>query len=764
MKDEKDVKVTETENLGKPPESSEDSDNPGSEKEKNTTEIPVEETTPVSDTTSEIATDQNSEVLGSSDIPDEKESEIPSDDVKGTESRKEPISETSEEVAEEKDEASVESDTTGGPLNSQSTINTDTEAEPLKDQESEKPSAPDSEVEEESSESAKVKSEVSTKEPEKAESEDVESKEAPEDHPEEGDEHTEHEEEIDYSTMDKEQLVAAIIELSKSDDILRSYRHLNEMLPHFEEIRKKEREEALDKFLKEGGEEADFDMGHDELTDRFEANERLIRDKRNKFIRERESQKESNYEKKLDVLERMREFVDSEETNISFDKFKELQEEWRAIGPVPQIHNRTLWANYHALMDRFYDNRSIYFELKELDRKKNLTQKLELCERAEKLADVEVLKDAIKDLNELHEEFKHIGPVPKEEQEPLWQRFKAASDAVYARRKAFVATLKVELEANLEKKLEFCEKATEFLSFDSDRIKEWNQKTKEILELQKKWENIGGIPRAKAKETNKKFWGAFKGFFNNKNQFFRKLDAEREGNLEKKRKLVEKANEIKESEDWLTTMEEFKKLQREWKEIGPVPQKMREKIFAEFKKAGDHFFDRKRANSDSQEADFHENLKKKEAICENIEKETGSKESSIEQLKEFEREFNELGFVPRKSIKAIKNRFKESVDKYIEGIPGLNEQQKEELILKDEIRQMQEGPNAERTMNRKQQEIRRKISGLENDIALWKNNLEFFAASKTADKLREEFEAKIDKASDDLNQLKKQLRLLRKAQ
>ncbi len=343
-----------------------------------------------------------------------------------------------------------------------------------------------------------------------------------------------HEEEVDYSHYSKSELVEEIKKISHDENILLTDKKAQAMLPVFEEIYTTEKNAALEKFISEGGVEADFDYKNDELTDRFRANFQLIHDRKVQYIRERESSKEDNYKKKLEVLEKLRLFVDSEETNISFEHFKNLQNEWKAIGQIPSTHVKTLWANYNALVDRFYDNRSIYYELKELDRRKNLESKLELCERAEKLNNVENLKDAIQELNELHDEFKHFGPVPQDKQEEVWNRFKAASDAIYHKRKEYVEQLKGSLTENLAKKAELVDAINEFASFTTDRIKLWNSKTGEIIDLQKKWEAVGGLPRAKAKEVNKAFWSAFKQFFHNKGEFFKQLDAQREDNLQKK--------------------------------------------------------------------------------------------------------------------------------------------------------------------------------------------------------------------------------------
>ncbi|MBL6448933.1 DUF349 domain-containing protein [Fulvivirga sp. 29W222] len=578
------------------------------------------------------------------------------------------------------------------------------------------------------------------------------------------DEHDDDEDEhIDYSEYSKEELVELIKALAKDDNVQKADRVLREIKPLFDEIRETERKEALDKFVADGGEEVDFEFKYDELTNRFDANYKLIKDRKSTYVKEKEHQKEANLKKKQEILEKLREFVDSEETNISFNAFKDLQNEWKNIGPIPGAHAKTLWANYNALVDRFYDNRSIYFELKELDRKKNLESKLELCDRAEKLASHENLKEAIKELNELHNEFKHIGPVPQEEQEALWQRFKTASDEIYARRKEFVEQLKSELEDNLKVKEQLAEEVQPFTEFDSDRIKEWNHKTKEILEIQKKWEAVGGLPRAKAKAVNKKFWGTFKTFFNNKSAFFKKLDAQREGNLDKKKELVQRALEIKDSTDWQKTAEEFKKLQRQWKEIGPVPEKHRESVYKEFKEAADYFFNNKRSKNSEVEKEFEENLKKKEEVCDKIEQLAKDNPEDIEQLRDLQDEYLDIGFVPRNSISKIKSRYSEVVDKFINNIEGISNEDRQAIRIENQVNKILSGPNADQKIYRKEQAIKKQISKVEHDISLWKNNLEFFADSKTADKLKDEFSQKIKAATNELKNLKQQLRIIRTA-
>ncbi len=301
----------------------------------------------------------------------------------------------------------------------------------------------------------------------------------------------------------------------------------------------------------------------------------------------------------------------------------------------------------------------------------------------------------------------------------------------------------------------------EFASFQSDRIKEWNQKTKDILEIQKRWEAVGGLPRAKAKDANKKFWSAFKTFFNNKNLFFKKLDEEREHNLQLKNELVKKALELKDNQDWDRTSSELKTLQQKWKDIGPVPEKFREKVFKEFKEACDFFFEQRRTQQGKVENEQVENLRQKEQVCEALESHAANGTATPDILHTLQDQFNDLGFVPRKDIATIRNRYHEAVDKFIQTISGLNEDEKSKLTLETQISELRNDPMADRKIFQKEQAIRKRISKVENDISLWRNNLEFFSRSSNAESVRVEFNEKIKEATEHLKQLKDQLKLLK---
>jgi hypothetical protein len=581
--------------------------------------------------------------------------------------------------------------------------------------------------------------------------------------PLEGEEQVIEEEEqvaIDLSGLTKVQLLDLFKEKLAQGIALKLDKIVHEIKVVYDELTQKEREEALQLYLAEGGLADDFDFRGSEIDQEFSLLFTNFRNQLNSLRKETERQKEKNLLAKTELLNKLRELVDGEETTLSMAAVKAIQETWKTIGPVPLAQSKNLWASFNALMDRFYDNRSIYFELKELDRKKNLEGKLELCEKAEALKDVTDLKEAIRQLNELHEEFKHLGPVPREEQEQIWQRFKAASDVIYDRRKEFFDGQKEVVKKNLIEKEALIVLLTPFGEYKADRIKDWNTKTKEILEIQKSWEKIGAIPKEAGKDVNKAFWSLFKQFFHNKNLFFKELDEVRATNQKKAEELIAQAEELQSNTNWQATANQLVKLQQEWKKLGPTPEKNRDSLYKRFKAACDAFFENRRNSSKESSSEYDANLTKKQAIISRIIELTKGEDLEEAQLSSLVSEFNAIGFVPRKNIKEIQARFKEAVDGYLEKL-GAKGGDKDDFLFRLNLNRIQGDPNSVKTLNKKEHGIRKQITDLENSITLWRNNLEFFTASKTADKLKEQFEIKIQKAEEEIDKLKKKLSILK---
>lgn len=575
---------------------------------------------------------------------------------------------------------------------------------------------------------------------------------------EEEEEHSE--EEIDLALLSKTSLISLLKEKISSGNILKLDKLVQSIKIIFDEVIQKEKEEALVKFNNEGGSEDDFEFRLSEEDKEFNNIYFEFKSQIGSVRKETERQKEKNFTVKNELLNKLRLLVDGEETTLSMSTIKAIQDEWKSVGQVPASQNKNLWASFNALMDRFYDNRSIYFELKELDRKKNLTHKTELCEKAEGLQNIKDLKDAIKALNDLHDEFKHIGPVPRDAQEALWNRFKAASDIIYDRRKDFYDGQKEVFKKNQDEKEILIEKLKLFTEYKADRIKDWNTKTKEILEIQKSWEKIGAVPREAGKEINKTFWAAFKQFFQNKNIFFKELDEIRASNQANAEILIAKAEELRDSNDWQNAANSFMKLQQDWKVLGPTPEKSRDSLYKRFKAACDAFFENRRNSSKASNSEFESNLLQKQEVCKQIQDAAQADSHNEEILIKLIATFNEIGFVPRKNMKEMQATFKSVVDSYLEKL-NPNSSDKEDFLFRLNLNKIQSDPNSVKTLNKKEHGIRKQITDLENSVTLWKNNLDFFAASKTADKLRDQFDIKIQKAEEEIDKLKKKLSIIK---
>ena len=565
---------------------------------------------------------------------------------------------------------------------------------------------------------------------------------------------------VDFSTFSKNQLLEELKDQVKTGDFLKTDSIVTELKSFYDEIFEKEKEEALKSFTAEGGSVDDFQYRRSDEDKEFFKIFSDFKGKRALVLKEVEQSKDKNLFAKTQILDRLRDIVDGEETTDSISTIKKIQEEWKSIGPVPASQNKNVWASFNALMDRFYDNRSIYFELKELDRKKNLEGKLELCAKAEQLQEVEDLQEAIRLLNDLHEEFKYIGPVPREEQEKVWKRFKAASDAVYSRRKDFYEDQKEVFQRNLEIKEGLIKKLEEYKDFKADRIRDWNSKTKEVLDIQKQWEAVGAVPKENGKEINRAFWGLFKSFFHNKNIFFKELDDLRIANKEKAEAIIATAEAQVESTDWQSSSNILIKLQDEWKHLGPTPEKARNELYHRFKTACDTFFENRRQANKEATQEYEENLALKTAVCEKITMASKGDDLSPENLEELIKEYNAIGFVPRKSIKEIGAKFNQAVEAYIDRM-GADGVDLDDFLFRLDLNKIQADANGTRVLNKKEHGIRKQIADLENNISLWKNNLEFFASSKTADKLKGQFDEKIEKAEMEVEKLKKRLAIIR---
>ena len=467
--------------------------------------------------------------------------------------------------------------------------------------------------------------------------------------------------------------------------------------------------------------------------------------------------------KKKDIIRVLRELVNGVENKDTFNNVKDLQNAWKDIGHINNSKDKSLWTTYNALLDRFYDNRSIYFELKDLDRKKNLELKNAICEKAEKLVNNSNIMRAVSSLNELHAEFKHIGPVERDKQEDIWNRLKNASDEVYKKKKDFIANIKESLNENLEKKSKLLDEINKIKNFKSDKFKEWNKKTKEVLSLKDKWNSIGGVPKSSTRNISKEFWNSFKEFFSNKSQFFKKIDESFKANLDLKKALVDKVNELKSSDDWENTSKEIQSLQQEWKKIGKVPMKDKDSIFKEFKDACDAFYERMRVE-DKDTIKLHEdNLEKKLSTCEAIEKLLDNKEFDQDEFFKLQVKFLEIGHVPKDKVETVKEKFKKTIDLVVEKSSSLMDKDdfdKFKFII--ELNSLAKNPYSKNKIIKKKSDLIKKINSIQSEIKNLKNNIYYLKESVAAENLKKEYMEKINNSDKEIESLKLQLNLINK--
>lgn len=540
----------------------------------------------------------------------------------------------------------------------------------------------------------------------------------------------------------------------------------------YDEIHGAEVDEAKTAYIAANGSDDGFAFKNDNYDIRFESLMVQIRDKRNAFYQKMEALKEDYFERKTNLLQKLRDIVEEEEKGGSkenWEAFKETQQAWKDAGNVNSPHNKSLWSAYNALLDRYFDIRSIQNELKELDRKKNLEIREGFVEKVEEVAasltEQELTPSLLKKANEYLNEYKHTGPGTRAEQEKLWTRMKAAFDIIYAKKRTQDESGNALAEEIFAAKSTLLENLKPFAAFESDRINDWNAKTKEVLEIQEQWNKLKGpMPRDKAKNISRDFWKTLKDFFKAKSAFFNKLEEERMVNLKAKEALCVQAEEILASGDTdAANTNKIIELQKEWKTYGHVPHKFKDSIYERFKKACDAYFDSKRDANSEQNKEQEDNLAKKQELCAQIEAEVKAGEQDLKKLADYKKAFNEIGFVPRKDMKTIQQRFINAINAYVEKSTGLDKNEREKLLLKNEVDVTLKTGGNPRAMDRQEQDLKRKMKDLEDEISQLKTNIEFFGRSANAEKIKADYEKKIQKAEQEVEKLQEKVNLIQTA-
>ena len=574
----------------------------------------------------------------------------------------------------------------------------------------------------------------------------------------------------DFAGPDLPAQATYLVGLLRRPDAQRNRKQIQDLTRQYEANVGQARTAARQKFA-EGGADADA-FAFQQPEGQQELNKALqeFREGRAKVAKAEDASRADNLTKKKQLLDQLRELVEAAETKDSSGKLKNLQAEWKATGPVPQTDSQTIWDTYHGLLDIYYSKQGRFLEMKDLDRRRNLEAKEALIKRAESLMEQSGINKALDELTKLHDDWKHIGPVPNDQREPLWQRFIAASDALHQRRKEFVDVRSTQEKANLEVKKKLLERILPFADFETDRVNLWRSKTDEIQEIKVEWEAAGLVPRAQADALNKQYWAAYKSFFNRKNDFFKAMDSEKNANVKAKTALIEQAEAALENPDQDAARTTVIRIQKEWKEIGRVPEKLADKLWHRFRAACDAVFDRpkhearqreEKATASSAEQIAH--LDKLAQMVNGITDETtATLEGFRELIAEWQAEFDPTDAEPNRGTSdRSEEQFVALLGKYLEHVPGLTYAERGDLLFHVEIGRLKVRPQGQQALTRKEMALRKEINELENDHATLQTNLDFFARSKNAAQLREEYQGRMAEGQKRIDTLKKQLKVIR---
>ena len=565
-----------------------------------------------------------------------------------------------------------------------------------------------------------------------------------------------------YNELSREQLVESLKGIVSETDINIIKTRVALIKVAFLKENNRLKEELLEKFISEGNEETEFECKEDEVEKSFIQLFSIYKQNRRNFLKAQEELKDENLIEKKQVLEELKVLINSEETlKKTYDEFKVLQEKWKEIGIIPKGDVNNLWQSYHFLVEKFFDKVKINKELRDLDLKKNFESKIVLCEKTEELLlETSILK-SFKELQRYHNQWKEIGPVPREYKDEIWERFKSATDKINERRREHYAKIYENQESNLEAKTALCEKAETILIKEINTIKDWQKTTEEINNLFKVWKSIGSVP----KKNNEEIWHRFRTylntFFDNKKEYFQKLKDEQINNYNLKVDICVQSESLQDSQDWKETSRKLINLQKEWKNIGPVPRKYSDKIWKRFRSACDTFFNSKSSYFSNIHVHEDDNLKLKNELIEKVNKyEFGEDEKeNFQRIKDWQREWTEIGHVPFKEKDKIWKNFRQVIDKHMEKLQ-ISEVEISAMNFKTKMESMKDSPQAKNIIYKERVFLNNKISKLKEDIALWDNNIGFLADSKNADVFKKEFEKKINNAKRDLKIFEAKIRYI----
>ena len=567
-------------------------------------------------------------------------------------------------------------------------------------------------------------------------------------------------EDVDKNNLNgksKQDLVDMFAELLETEPVQTLRKSVEAIKIAFYKQHRAEVDAARKAFEAEQGEGAEFVPAVDALEVRLKDLFKEYRRRRDEYIADLDNHKEENLKTKLAIIEELKELVNSDETlNNTFAKFRELQQRWKDTGIVPQAKVKDLWETYNLHVENFYNFIKINKELRDLDLKKNYEQKILLCEQAEALAVEPSIVEAFHKLQKLHDEWREIGPVANEYKELLWERFKAASSRINKQHQEYFETIKQEQVKNLELKTELCQTTESLAEQPYTSRKEWNKASDKLLEIQKVWRTIGFAPKKDNTRIYERFRAACDRFFEAKREFYAGVKTEMEHNLQLKNEICEAAEALQNSDDWKHATDELIALQAKWKEVGAVSRRYSDQVWKRFRAACDKFFERKSQHFAGVENEYEANLQKKLALIEEM-KTADIKTGGYEMIKEFQRRWSEVGYVPIKQKEALQKKYKEAVDVMFGVLRG-SERDRSMNRFKERLQGIKGA--GDKRLRSERERLYNKVRQMEQDIALLENNIGFFSKSKNADAMVADIKEKIVKAKRELQDTIEKVRLI----
>ncbi|MCJ7449575.1 MAG: DUF349 domain-containing protein [Bacteroidales bacterium] len=567
---------------------------------------------------------------------------------------------------------------------------------------------------------------------------------------------------VDYSGYSKHDLVETLGLIIENRPPAEIRNDIDRIKVLFYKKLKLEAEEKKNKFLDGGGKIEDYRVWVDPSEAQVKHLLQKYKEKKTDYNKIQEAEKYENLKKKYDIIDKIKDLVNREESiNKTFHEFRALQNEWHTTGVVPQSALKDLWENYHHYVEIFYDYIKINKELRDLDLKKNLEAKVLLCEKAEELLLEPNPINAFRILQDYHNQWREIGPVPQESKNEIWERFKEATSQVNKRHHEYFEKQKDDQRKNLEAKIALCEEVEAINVLEIKNFRDFDEKAEKVVALQKMWRTIGFAPKKQNNKVYQRFRDACDSFFEKKRAFYSDNKEIQLNNLQLKTELCIQAESLQESTDWKATSDALIRLQKEWKEIGPVPRKQSEKSWRRFRKACDQFFNKKAQFFAELDTSYEDNLKAKLAVIEELEKfEPGTDvQAAFERLKEMQRKWTEIGFVPFNMKDEITNRYRNALNKEFDKLK-IGDEDKSILKYKTKLDNLKINPKANRKIRNERDKFLTKIKQMENDIVLWENNIGFFAKSANADTMIREVEDKIENAKKMIKTLEEKVKMI----